>query len=103
MNCRPLSPLVVPWAQAYESVKGASRQNACNLEDVESALFLLALDKAPEVPRISPTNNCRPQGGVQGFDNRLNEQHRQLLHGGGSRSNGGNRWFDKTLQVRLPP
>lgn len=25
----------------------------------------------------------------------------QILHGGGTFSNSGNRWFDKTLQVRI--
>ena len=33
----------------------------------------------------------------------MKEMFKQMLTGAGSRFNGGNRWFDKTVQVRSSP
>lgn len=60
-------------------------QNKQSVEDIQKALFLVALD------------NPMPK---------LNDSHRamaskQFIHGGGSRANSANRWFDKTVQVNI--
>lgn len=59
--------------------------NKKSIEEIQSALFVLALDKKnPEMP---PFINKRTVAALQ------------MLHGLGSISNSGNRWFDKTIQV----
>ncbi|KAK5646970.1 hypothetical protein RI129_005434 [Pyrocoelia pectoralis] len=51
------------------------------VEDIESCLFLVCLDC--QIPEVS---------------NKMTKAGMQVLHGGGSKLNAGNRWFDKTLQ-----
>ncbi|CAD6187515.1 unnamed protein product [Caenorhabditis auriculariae] len=70
------------WATSYEILK-ENDSNKKNLEKIESALFALCLDK--------------PSEPLPGYTER-DEQSRQSLHGGGSKSNSTNRWFDKTIQ-----
>lgn len=61
--------------------------NKKSLEEIESSLFVLALDqKNPETPTSM---------------NRRTVAALQMLHGLGSYANSGNRWFDKTIQVIL--
>lgn len=55
------------------------------MRSIQKSIFTVCLD-AP-VPRVSEdVYRSRVAG--------------QMLHGGGSKINSGNRWFDKTLQVR---
>ena len=61
--------------------------NKKSIEEIESALFVLALDeKNPEMPT---------------YMNKGTVAALQMLHGLGSLSNSGNRWFDKTIQVSV--
>uniref|UniRef100_A0A914V011 Choline/carnitine acyltransferase domain-containing protein n=1 Tax=Plectus sambesii TaxID=2011161 RepID=A0A914V011_9BILA len=70
------------WARVYQRLKD-NNYNAQALEAIETALFVICLD--------NPT--------VRGPERTTNEEYaHQMLHGGGSKSNSGNRWFDKTLQ-----
>lgn len=55
--------------------------NLETLQAVERALFVVCLDRAAEPPEDQTAAGL------------------QVIHGGGVSSNGGNRWFDKTLQV----
>ncbi|CAB3400530.1 unnamed protein product [Caenorhabditis bovis] len=73
------------WAKVYTTLK-KDPKNAKNLETIEKALFVVCLDK--------PTD---PPAGYTEKD----EQSRQALHGGGSRANSLNRWFDKTIQYTI--
>uniref|UniRef100_A0A1B6MKJ0 Choline/carnitine acyltransferase domain-containing protein n=2 Tax=Graphocephala atropunctata TaxID=36148 RepID=A0A1B6MKJ0_9HEMI len=69
------------WSKSYELLA----QDAGNVEvlnSIESALFVVCLDQ--------------PSGAV-GLDDRT-ISGRQTMHGDGPMSNGGNRWFDKTIQ-----
>jgi hypothetical protein len=61
------------------------RANATHLEAVESSLFALCLDEAPQ-------NESDPA--------RTNKSRlKQMLTGNGPNYSGANRWFDKTVQV----
>lgn len=86
----PLSrPPVGSWARSRISlqqiliISAASPGNAESLDKIESALFVICLDAPFDVP-----------------DSKLSAVGRQLLHGGGSNVNTGNRWFDKCIQVK---
>lgn len=68
------------WAKRYAELR---ESNAEQLNCIEDSLFVVCLDKKPEA--------------LQGASE-LDLQALQCLHGGGSRSNSINRWFDKTLQ-----
>ncbi|WKX97298.1 hypothetical protein Q1695_013169 [Nippostrongylus brasiliensis] len=70
------------WADVYEQLKG-NPTNAAHLSCVEDALFVVCLDKESDPPK--------------GYTEK-DELARQCLHGGGTKSNSSNRWFDKTLQ-----
>lgn len=61
------------------------KTNKESVRAIQKSIFTVCLDAA--LPRASD-DMYRTRAGVQ------------MLHGGGSRWNSGNRWFDKTLQVR---
>ncbi|KJH49406.1 Choline/Carnitine O-acyltransferase, partial [Dictyocaulus viviparus] len=70
------------WAEIYEQLK-AHPSNSINLSCIEDALFAVCLDQEFEALED---------------DEEKDEFAKQCLHGGGSKSNSCNRWFDKTLQ-----
>lgn len=74
-------------------------QNAHNIELIETALCLICLDES--LP-ISFNANRFSGANVAGHEangrDETNMAH-QMIHGGGSECNTGNRWFDKTMQV----
>ncbi|XP_050360681.1 carnitine O-acetyltransferase-like isoform X2 [Nymphalis io] len=72
------------WAKAYQLLS-KDKVNRDSLLDVETSLAVLCLDGATGVWRLQD-------------DARRTLAAAQTIHGGGSRSNGANRWFDKTVQ-----
>lgn len=62
----------------------ADKTNKESVQAIQRSIFTLCLD-AP-MPQVSDEIYC-------------NRAAVQMLHGGGSQWNSGNRWFDKTLQV----
>ncbi|KAG7253178.1 hypothetical protein CRUP_024791, partial [Coryphaenoides rupestris] len=64
------------------------KTNKESVRAIQKSIFTVCLD-AP-MPRVSD--------GL--YSSRVAAQ---MLHGGGARWNSGNRWFDKTLQVRQQP
>ncbi|XP_053552092.1 carnitine O-acetyltransferase isoform X2 [Bombina bombina] len=70
------------WAKAYNNLI-KDKTNKESVRTIEKSIFTVCLD-AP-IPRVSDDHY---KSGVAA----------QMLHGGGSRWNSGNRWFDKTLQ-----
>lgn len=57
--------------------------NRASVEEIASSLFVVCLDSP--LPRFDPNED-------------FNVASHQLIHGGGSQQNAGNRWYDKTLQ-----
>ncbi|XP_062844831.1 carnitine O-acetyltransferase isoform X2 [Trichomycterus rosablanca] len=70
------------WAKAYTNLI-KDKTNKESVQAIQKSIFAVCLD-AP-MPQVSD-EMYRSQAAVQ------------MLHGGGSRWNSGNRWFDKTLQ-----
>ncbi|XP_015266890.1 PREDICTED: carnitine O-acetyltransferase, partial [Gekko japonicus] len=70
------------WAKAYNNLI-KDKVNKESVRSIEKSIFTVCLD-AP-MPRVSD-------------DIYKSRVAAQMLHGGGSRWNSGNRWFDKTLQ-----
>ncbi|KAF4109723.1 carnitine O-acetyltransferase-like [Onychostoma macrolepis] len=70
------------WGKAYNNLI-KDKTNKESVRAIQKSIFTVCLD-AP-VPRVSD-------------EMYLNKVAAQMLHGGGSRWNSGNRWFDKTLQ-----
>ncbi|KAM3959049.1 carnitine O-Acetyl-Transferase isoform 2-T2 [Aphomia sociella] len=73
------------WAKAYQ-VLTKDKVNRDSLADIEKSIVVLCLD--------APVGlwDCKDKNARQ------NVAAAQTIHGGGSRINGGNRWFDKTVQ-----
>lgn len=65
----------------------SDRTNKESVRAIQKSVFTVCLD-AP-MPRVSD----------ELYKSRVAAQ---MLHGGGARWNSGNRWFDKTIQVRKP-
>lgn len=74
------------WHEAYD-VLIADPTNKETIKTIQSSLFVLSLDYGI----------ANPSG-----DDAIDACH-MLIHGGGSRANSGNRWFDKTLQLVVGP
>ncbi|XP_032905233.1 carnitine O-acetyltransferase isoform X2 [Amblyraja radiata] len=70
------------WANAYNTLI-KDKVNKESVKCIQRSIFTICLD-AP-VPKVSD-------------DLYMSRVAAQMLHGGGSRWNSGNRWFDKTLQ-----
>lgn len=70
------------WGKAYNNLI-KDKTNKESVRAIQKSIFTVCLD-AP-VPRVSD-------------EMYFNKVAAQMLHGGGSRWNSGNRWFDKTLQ-----
>ncbi|XP_037002215.2 carnitine O-acetyltransferase isoform X1 [Artibeus jamaicensis] len=71
------------WAKAYNTLI-KDKVNRDSVRSIQKSIFTVCLDRV--MPRVSE-DKYRSQ--VAG----------QMLHGGGSKLNSGNRWFDKTLQL----
>lgn len=65
--------------------------NKANLERIEKSLFVLCLDGTPHIQENNHPSSLA--------DLHYTVTSAEAIHGGGSKSNSGNRWFDKILQV----
>ncbi|XP_026684924.1 choline O-acetyltransferase-like [Diaphorina citri] len=79
-------------------IKERDEQNRANLDLIEKSLITICLDSVP----LSPSFNTPYRGG--GIGHRANDRDEtsmahQMIHGGGTRANSANRWFDKTIQL----
>lgn len=86
-----------PWAHDRRLLL-QDYQNSRNIELIEQALIILCLDE----PLSNSFNVRTSMGGNTGHSagdrDETNMEH-QMIHGGGSEFNSGNRWFDKTMQI----
>jgi len=64
----------------------AAGQNKAVLEAIETSLFLVCIDGPPSLGELAAPN-------------KFTSMALKMTHGGGSRGNSANRWFDKTIQV----
>lgn len=72
--------------------------NVRNIELIEQALILLCLDEPNPLNFNVRSASHRELGHWAGDRDETNMMH-QMIHGGGSEYNSGNRWFDKTMQI----
>ncbi|XP_065077802.1 choline O-acetyltransferase isoform X3 [Ochlerotatus camptorhynchus] len=73
--------------------------NARNIELIEQALVLICIDEPIPLTFNARGFNGSPAGAHYcGGRDESNMAH-QMIHGGGSECNSGNRWFDKTMQL----
>lgn len=71
------------WAKSHMLLKTLGDNND-KLNLIHSSLFTVSLDEKVPVDHPETANEVASE---------------QLIHGGGSEQNSGNRWFDKTIQV----
>ncbi|KAL9891816.1 choline acetyltransferase isoform 2-T2 [Glossina fuscipes fuscipes] len=86
------------WAQDRTTIL-LSERNQRNIELLETALIVLCLDEP--LPLDFNARNfpgATPSVHYAGQRDETNMAH-QMIHGGGSEYNTGNRWFDKTMQI----
>ena len=74
----------------FVSLLSLDSTNRDSLDMIERCIFVLCLDSPMGFP---PAEVGKP---MDADDEPLAHQ---MLHGGGSHLNSGNRWFDKTMQV----
>lgn len=74
-------------------------QNARNIELIEQALVLICIDEPlPLTFNARGFNGSPSSAHYTGGRDETNMAH-EMIHGGGSEYNTGNRWFDKTMQI----
>lgn len=77
------------WGKIYKKLI-KDKQNRGSLESIHQSIFVVCLDRLiPSVAADTKQTKSLMAG--------------QMLHGGGSNSSSGNRWFDKTLQIIFGP
>lgn len=84
------------WYEAREALC-RDEQNRRNLDLIARSLLVICLDEP-----LPSTFNCRLPRGAKGHSTGGRDETNlalQMLHGGGSGYNSGNRWFDKTVQI----
>lgn len=72
------------WAENFSQL-AANQQNSDNLKVMADSLMFVCLDEETQ-----NSSDCQRS---------LKEMFRQMMTGGGSRFNGSNRWYDKTVQL----
>lgn len=70
--------------KGFKNTQLLDDNNKNSLNEIQKSLFLVALDNP--MPEYKD-------------DSLMSLASKQFIHGGGSRANSGNRWFDKTVQV----
>ncbi|XP_055678973.1 choline O-acetyltransferase [Lutzomyia longipalpis] len=86
------------WAHDREALL-QDEQNVRNIELIEQSLILLCLDESlPMSFNARATNGDSSVGHFVSGRDETNMEH-EMIHGGGSEYNSGNRWFDKTMQI----
>jgi choline O-acetyltransferase len=80
----------------------AEEINKQSLEEIETCHFIVNLDEPLPAKRFNSALNLTSADCIQIKSNGRDETNimHQMLHGGGSNFNTGNRWFDKTIQVK---
>ncbi|XP_046865290.1 choline O-acetyltransferase [Drosophila willistoni] len=86
------------WAKDREALQ-LDERNQRNLELIETALVVLCLDEP-----LGKHFNARGFTGASPTIHKVGERDdtnmaHEMIHGGGSEYNSGNRWFDKTMQL----
>lgn len=84
------------WAEARKAIS-MDEKNQHILEIIERALLVLCLDEP-----LPDSFNSRLSSGRKGHSVGCRDETNlalQMLHGGGSSHNSGNRWFDKSIQL----
>ncbi|XP_049831480.1 carnitine O-acetyltransferase-like [Schistocerca gregaria] len=75
------------WGKAYKKL-AKDKSNSYALDSIKTSLFLMCLDK--------------PNPNLKGL-NKSTVNALQMVHGLGSKVNGANRWYDKTVQFVVGP
>ncbi|XP_055622484.1 choline O-acetyltransferase isoform X2 [Toxorhynchites rutilus septentrionalis] len=74
-------------------------QNVRNIELVEQALALICFDESIPLTFNARGFNGSPAGAHYCAGRDESNMAHEMIHGGGSKYNTGNRWFDKTMQL----
>ncbi|XP_026473876.1 choline O-acetyltransferase isoform X2 [Ctenocephalides felis] len=86
------------WARDRETLIKIDYKNRHNLELIERSLCIICLDESfPIAFNYNQAEHHSTHNTNSGRDE-TNMAH-QMLHGGGSNLNSGNRWFDKPIQL----
>ncbi|XP_065371707.1 choline O-acetyltransferase [Calliphora vicina] len=86
------------WAEDRATLQ-LEEHNHRNIELIETALIVLCLDEPlPLTFNARGFTGATPPVHFSGQRDETNMAH-EMIHGGGSEYNSGNRWFDKTMQI----
>lgn len=72
--------------------------NQRNLSLIEKCMLVICFD-LNELPTQFNSKSTYSTGSYETSTRDETNMAHQMLHGGGSKVNSGNRWFDKTIQV----
>lgn len=74
-------------------------QNSRNIELIEQALVVICIDEPIPLTFNARGFNGSPAGAHYCGGRDESNMAQEMIHGGGSEYNSGNRWFDKTMQL----
>ncbi|KAG8301343.1 hypothetical protein J6590_055111 [Homalodisca vitripennis] len=90
------------WAESRDILRRDDR-NRQNLDLIENCMLVICLDQKPLPNKFNRKPGPRGADGHRGEGRDETNMAHQMLHGGGSAFNSGNRWFDKTIQLVICP